>query len=107
MRIIFVLLTAILLSACASSGRQIDPSQVDQIEIGATSFDEMLNKFGSPMSQGYNGQGKIVASWMYVYVGPFGTGMEQQILAVQFDESKIVEQFNMTQGNPGAARLGR
>lgn len=107
MRIIFVLLITLFMSACASSGRQIDQAQVDQIKIGATSFDEMVSKFGAPMSQGYNGDGKIVASWIYVYVGPFGTGMEQQILAVQFDESKIVEQFNMTQGNPGAPRLGR
>ncbi len=107
MKIWLALIAVLILSGCASSGREIDQNQVDQIEIGATTFDDMVSRFGPPMSQGYNGEGKIVASWIYVFVGPFGTGMEQQILAVQFDESKVVEQFNMTQGDPGGVRLGR
>lgn len=107
MRYITVLFLALVLAGCASSGRKIDPSSVDQIEQGVTTFDQMNSMFGAPMSHSYNGEGKLVASWMYFYVGPFGTGQEQQILSVQFDDEKVVEKYTMTQGNPGFGKLGR
>lgn len=107
MRFITVLFLAVILAGCASSGRKIDQSSVDQIEQGVTTFDQMAATFGPPMSHSYSGEGKLVASWMYFFVGPFGTGQEQQILSVQFDENKVVEKYTMTQGNPGYGRLGR
>jgi len=107
MRYIAVLFLALILSGCASSGRKIDQSSVDQIEQGVTTFEQMTNTFGPPLSHSYNGDGKLVASWMYFYVGPFGIGQEQQILSVQFDDNKVVEKYTMTQGNPGFGRFGR
>lgn len=105
--LILAFFTAFILSGCASTGQQIDQSSVDQIKIGTTTFDDMLTIFGSPAYQSYGSDGKLSASWMYVYVGPFGTGMEQQILSVLFDDAKRVEKFNMANGRPDGPRLGR
>lgn len=102
-----IMLVALLLGGCASSGQQIDQAMVEQIQPGVTTFDQMVEMFGPPMSQTYTSEGKLMVNWMYFFVGPFGTGMEQQNMAVLFDESKNVEKFNMTNGGPGGVRLGR
>jgi len=45
--------------------------------------------------------------WHYVYVGPFGTGMVQQNLAVLFDEKERVEKYNVINGAGQQVRLGQ
>lgn len=106
-KIYHVVLAVLLLSGCASSGRQIDQANVERIKPGVTTFDQMVQMFGPPLAQTYSSDGKLTANWMYVYVGPFGAGMEQQSMAVLFDESKNVEKFSVTNGGPGGTRLGR
>ncbi|TKD32598.1 outer membrane protein assembly factor BamE domain-containing protein [Azotobacter chroococcum] len=102
-----VILVALLLGGCASSGQQIDQAKIEQIKPGVTTFDQMVEMFGPPIGQTYTNDGKLSANWMYVFVGPFGAGMEQQSMAVLFDESKNVEKFSVTNGSPGGVRLGR
>lgn len=98
---------AIFLSACASSGTPIEQSSVDKIVIGTTTKDQLFETFGSPMSQTFNSDGKLMMTWFYVHVGPFGTGMEQQNLAVLFDQKEIVEKFSLTNSGNNGPRLGR
>ena len=93
-------------SGCASSGHKIDPNNVGKIQIGVTSKDNMYTMFGSPLSQSYGPEGKLTMIWHYVYVGPFGTGMKQQNLAVLFDEKEKVEKFNLVDNTDGGVRLG-
>lgn len=102
-----VILVALLLGGCASSGQQIDQAMVEQIKPGVTTFDQMVEMFGPPAAQSFSSDGKLSANWIYVYVGPFGTGMEQQGMAVLFDESKSVEKFSVSNGARGGVRLGR
>jgi outer membrane protein assembly factor BamE (lipoprotein component of BamABCDE complex) len=59
------------------------------------------------MSQTFNSDGKLMMTWFYVYVGPFGTGMKQQNLAVLFDQKEIVEKFSLTDSANNGPRLGR
>lgn len=107
LKLIVCTVLAVLLCACASNGREINQEDVARIKVGTTTVSDMNRVFGPPLSQGYSSDGKLTMTWHYVYVGPFGTDMLQQILAVLFDADGKVEKYNLTQGNPGATRLGR
>lgn len=107
MRFLIIATLLALLTGCASNGRQIEQSDVNQIRPGTTTIADMNSRFGPPVSQSYGSDGKLSMTWFYVYVGPFGTGMEQKILAVLFDDQGRVEKYNLTQGSPGGVRLGR
>ena len=105
-RLLLVLMSVCLITACASSGTKIEQSQVNQIVIGTTTKNQMFETFGSPMSQTFNSDGKLMMSWFYVFVGPFGTGMKQQNLTVLFDQSEKVEKFSLTDSSNNGPRLG-
>lgn len=107
MRAVISFVLFVLLSGCASSGSQIDPNQVSQIHAGETTLDQMTAMFGQPVGQGYNSDGSLSVNWMYVYAGPFGTGMEQQVLSALFDSNGKVIKYSLLNGSPGGVRLGR
>lgn len=105
-KVFVALLYIAALSACASSGSRIEQSNVDQIIIGTTTKNQMLQTFGSPLSQTFNSDGKLMMTWFYVFVGPFGTRMKQQNLAVLFDQNEKVEKFSLTNSDNNGPRLG-
>lgn len=91
----------ITLAGCASNGTPIEQADVREIVQGQTTYDQMLERFGNPLSQSFDSEGNLQAIWFYVYVGPFGTGMEQQNLTVLFDKENKVKRYVMTNGRPG------
>ncbi|HBP5145939.1 hypothetical protein APA73_27650 [Pseudomonas aeruginosa] len=101
MRILVIAALLITLAGCASNGTPIEQDDVRQIVQGQTTYDQMLERFGNPLSQSFDSQGNLQAIWFYVYVGPFGTGMEQQNLTVLFDKENRVKRYVMTNGRPG------
>jgi outer membrane protein assembly factor BamE (lipoprotein component of BamABCDE complex) len=107
LRIIVVLIISITMMSCASNGTKIEKSNVEKIVAGKTTKTEMITVFGNPLSQSFNSDGKLSMIWFYVYVGPFGTGMEQQNLAVLFDENEVVEKYNLVDGGSNMVRFGR
>jgi outer membrane protein assembly factor BamE (lipoprotein component of BamABCDE complex) len=96
----------LVLVGCASSGKQISQSNIEKIIPGVTTKQQMYELFGSPLSQSYGTEGKLTMIWHYVFVGPFGTGMKQQNLAVLFDENEVVEKFNMVNSGNNGVRFG-
>lgn len=96
----------LLIAGCASSGTKIDQSNIEKIEQGVTTKDQMYTMFGSPLSQSYSSEGKLTMIWHYVYVGPFGLGMKQQNLAVVFDDNDVVEKYNMVGSANNGVRFG-
>ena len=107
LRIIVVLIISITMMSCASNGTKIEKSNVEKIVAGKTTKTEMITVFGNTLSQSFNSDGKLSMIWFYVYVGPFGTGMEQQNLAVLFDENEVVEKYNLVDGGSNMVRFGR
>jgi len=101
-----VVFACILLVGCASSGQKISQSSIDQIEVGQTSKEQMMDIFGPPLSQSYGSEGNLTMLWSYVHVGPFGTGMRQQTLAVLFDDNGKVKKYNLVDNNNAGVRLG-
>lgn len=106
MRVLVIALLMAVLAGCASSGTKMDASLVDQIEPGETSKSEMLAKFGQPMSQNYDSEGRLTLMWYYMHVGPFGTNMEQQNLVAVFNDEDKLERFNLLDGASPGTRLG-
>lgn len=96
MRITNALMLCTFLAGCASSGQQMSQEQLAQIHPGQTTKTQMVKMFGQPLSQAYGTEGKLSATWFYVHVGPFGTGMKQQNLAVLFDEQERVEKYTIS-----------
>lgn len=94
------------LAGCASSGRQIEQANIQKIVVGTTTKQQMFEMFGSPLSQAYGSEGKLTLLWHYVYVGPFGTGMKQQNLAVLFDQQERVEKYNLIDNAGNGVHLG-
>ncbi|RWU21319.1 hypothetical protein DM813_19220 [Pseudomonas alkylphenolica] len=107
LKLVAVLFMSLLLGACASSGQKITPDLITQIEPGKTTVSQMNDLFGAPASQSYSSDGKLAMTWMYVFVGPFGTGMKQQSLAVLFNTDSTVEKYNVIDAAPGGVRLGQ
>lgn len=89
----FCLLLA--LSACAHRGNEMSPDTLSKIVPGSTTRDQMVQMFGSPLSQSFGTEGKLTMIWYYVHVGPFGTNMKQQNLTVLFDQQDRVERFSL------------
>lgn len=100
MRVLFLAIIMVI-AGCASRGTPIEQADVRQIVQGQTTYDQMLELFGNPLSQSFDSDGNLQAIWFYVYVGPFGTGMEQQNLTVLFDKDNKVKRYVMTDGQPG------
>lgn len=108
MRFLGVMILAVGLAACASNGREINPDVVATIVVGQTTKAEMLEKFGAPVGQGYDSEGRLQMNWMYVHVPFGGFGMRQQILAVLFDQNERVGKYNLTDNKgQNSTRLGR
>lgn len=105
--LIVLVMSLFNLSGCASSGNKIDHGNVEKIVVGTTTKQQMFEFFGTPLSQAYGSDGKLTMIWHYVYVGPFGTGMKQQNLAVLFDEQERVEKFNLIDSASNGPRLGQ
>lgn len=97
---------AAVTAGCASVGHRIDQAEVDKIVIGTTTKADMLQTFGAPLTQTFNSDGKLVMTWIYTFVGPFGMGMQQQNLAVLFDQNNRVEKYSLTNSDENSPRLG-
>ncbi|EPF1843937.1 outer membrane protein assembly factor BamE [Pseudomonas aeruginosa] len=101
MRAIAIAILMLSLAGCASRGTPIEQADVRQIVQGQTTYDQMIERFGNPLSQSFDSDGNLQAIWFYVYVGPFGMGMEQQNLTVLFDKDNKVKKYVLTDGQPG------
>jgi len=95
------------IAGCASSGTKIDQANIQKIKPGTTTKQQMLEMFGAPLSQSYGTEGKLTMLWHYVYVGPFGTGIKQQNLAVLFDQQDRVEKYNLVDNTGNGVRLSQ
>ena len=107
LKIITIFIMSITIMSCVSNGTKIERSNVDQIVQGKTTKTEMITTFGNPLSQSFGPEGKLSMIWFYVHVGPFGLGMEQQNLAVLFNENEVVEKYSLVDGNSNGVRFGR
>ena len=111
MKLIPILLVAGILCGCASSGRKIDETKVDQIKRGITTKEEVLKLIGSPETITKDADGNVTFLYHYVYaqtkgstfipiVGMFAGGVDtkQQGVTVRFDPTGLVTGVETSMG---------
>lgn len=65
MRTFFVILCALFLTACATSGKEVDKDFVATIQKGVTTEAEIRSNLGTPQSTSLNGSGQRVLTYYY------------------------------------------
>ena len=93
MKKVFTLVAVCLLAACSTFGKPVTQAQLDQIQQGVTTKDDLLSSFGKPLSVTKNSDGTQIMSWGYAKVGFAGSSYSNQALSVVLDSSGKVTSF--------------
>jgi len=101
MRKILIAAALILAAGCASHGRPITQAQIDQIEEGKTTKQELLASFGKPVVTSRNSDGTEIIGWAYAKVGFAGSSYQNQSLTVTLDpQGKVLRYTTSEVGDP-------
>ena len=111
-------LVAVALAACATVGRKIDTANVEKIEKGKTTRNDVLGLLGSPDQITQDGRGGVAFSYHYTratakpqnfipIVGPFvgGTNVQNQMVMVFIGPDDIVRNVISNSGATDSSRL--
>ena len=90
---VFTLVAVCLLAACSTYGKPVTQAQLDQIQQGVTTKDDLLSSFGKPLTVTKNSDGTQIMSWGYAKVGFAGSSYSNQALSVVLDSSGKVASF--------------
>lgn len=93
MKKVFTLVAVCLLAACSTFGKPVTQAQLDQIQQGVTTKDDLLSSFGKPLTVTKNSDGTQIMSWGYAKVGFAGSSYSNQALSVVLDSSGKVTSF--------------
>ncbi|MDF5924959.1 hypothetical protein P4161_14635 [Pseudomonas aeruginosa] len=114
MRILVIAALLITLAGCASNGTPIEQDDVRQIVQGQTTYDQMLERFGNPLSQSFDSKeiskrfGSTSTSDLWHWHGaaephcPFRQGKQGQ--AIRDDQRPTREALRCSSGG---AEIGR
>ncbi|GEM_PF-685250 len=99
---ICVVIAALILSACATSGgHPISQQQIEAIKPGQTTRDDLLSAFGKPLVRSQNSDGTEVLGWGYAKIGFAGSSYENQSISVIFgQDGKVVSYTTSQTANP-------
>lgn len=93
MKKVLTLVAVCLLAACSTFGKPVTQAQLDQIQQGVTTKDDLLSSFGKPLTVTKNSDGTQIMSWGYAKVGFAGSSYSNQALSVVLDSSGKVTSF--------------
>jgi hypothetical protein len=93
MKKVLTLVAVCLLAACSTFGKPVTQAQLDQIQQGVTTKDDLLSSFGKPLTVTKNSDGTQIMSWGYAKVGFAGSSYSNQALSVVLDYSGKVASF--------------
>lgn len=92
------ILLALLLAGCAaSSGREISQEEVDSIEVGETTGQELIDRFGAPIMRSKSSNGSEVLVWGYGYSSFAPSKNRSQGFSVTLDAEGRVMDYSMSQ----------
>ena len=84
-----IMIVALFISACATTGRQFDMSLADKIQIGNSTKRDVIAIMGKPLSESKTSDGR---SFMAYYSGHASIGgATSQILSISIGPDGIVE----------------
>lgn len=107
--IIAIAISAICLSGCATVGKEVPQSSVNQIEKGKTTKSEIIKIFGQPLTTYFDASGRLVFTYMSSKVSPTAWNFiplvnivhsemktKNQFLCIVFSKNEIVENYSFT-----------
>jgi len=101
MRKILIAAALLVLVGCASHGKPITQWQIDQIEEGETTRQDLLASFGRPVVTSRNSDGSEIIGWAYAKVGFAGSSYQNQSLTVTLDpQGKVLRYTTSEVGDP-------
>ncbi len=105
-------LIGLFLAGCATVGKPIEQSKIQQIKEGITTKQEVIQLLGKPFMVNLTSDGKSILMYQYVkvknkatnfvpVVNIFAGGMDmnQQILQILLDKNDIVEKYILNDSN--------
>jgi len=111
MKKLVMVMSALVMVGCASTGHKIDQSAVGRIQNGVTTKAEVISLIGSPEMITKKGNGDEVFVYHYTrssvkpatfipYIGAFigGADTQHQMTNVTFGPNGIVKDYSNTQG---------
>lgn len=115
MKAMIAALLLIVLSGCATVGKEVTQEQVKGFKKGETTMEEVVSKLGSPTSSGVDASGRTVISYVFVHaqaraatfvplVGPLIGGADSRSSAVSFTfgPNGVLLDYNHTQSAFGS-----
>jgi len=107
--IIVIMLCSLVMSGCASVGREIHQSSVDQLQKGKTTKDQVVQMFGQPDTTYFDKDGRLVYSYSASKMSPSVYSfipivniihneykMKNQVLVIMFSKDGVVEEYSFT-----------
>lgn len=100
MRAIIALAIILTITACATSGRKITQTQLEQVVSGQTTRSELVAMFGPPTSEVYSSDGTQILGWGYAHVGFMGINTEVQGVSMVIGADGTVTGYTRTGSAP-------
>ena len=107
--IVIIMLCALTMSGCASVGKEIHQSNVDQLQKGKTTKDQVTQMFGQPDTTYFDRDGRLVYTYSASKMSPSVYSfipvvnlvhneykMKNQMLVVMFSKDGVVEEYSFT-----------
>lgn len=109
---IVLLLVAVLIAGCATSGKAIDQNKVTQIKEGVSTEQDVIQLLGNPYMKTLGSDGKIIMLYQYTkvknrasnfipIVGLLNSGMDmqQKMLTILIGNDGKVEKYTLNDSN--------
>ncbi len=94
----FVLAATILATGCASVGKDYTKADIDSMQPGVTTFQQVQEKLGKPTSVNYSADGRTAATW--VRVSNVMGSVSSKGVSILFDkEGKMIRIANKQEMN--------
>ena len=107
--IIVLMLCPLLMTGCASVGKEIQQTNVEQLQKGITTKDQVIKMFGQPDSTYFDKDTRLIFTYFAMKMSPSvysfipiinivhnEMNMKNQMLVIVFSKDGIVEEYSFT-----------
>lgn len=107
--IVVIMLCSFVIAGCASVGKEIHQSSVDQLQKGKTTKNQVIQTFGQPDTTTFDKDGRLVYSYFASKMSPSVYSfipvinivhneykMKNQMLVIMFSKDGVVEEYSFT-----------
>ncbi len=98
MRALSIFIILVLISACATRGRNFDMEKVESLIPGQSTIDDATEKLGKPVMKKSGENGEVIYGWRYITVTPMGS--KGQVVTIAFsNDGKMIKVLKKSEVN--------